>query len=351
MSGKILIYRRGSIGDAIVTIPALNYLRAREENAEIRILTNLPVMERAAPISSILQGTPLCDGIFELRPGGGGLSALSETRRNIASWGPDKIIYLSEPSRPFGLLREYLYFRSCGIRKFEGLPWGSALRTYLQKGGLQWESESERLLRAITADENHDLDWEFRFREADQRDAERIISGWPGKENYIALSIGAKLPDKDWGDQNWSVVFKHLATAEPGLGLMVIGAEQERERSQNLLADWSGPVLNLCGESTPLVSALLMKEARFYLGHDSGPMHLAALVGVRCVALFSARAKPGVWFPHGPGHEILYPWELVPGVSAKTGLKTAGNSIQSVQPADVIEACRKLLAAGTLADA
>jgi glycosyltransferase involved in cell wall biosynthesis len=40
--------------------------------------------------------------------------------------------------------------------------------------------------------------------------------------------------------------------------------------------------------------------------HDSGPMHLAATMGVPCVAIFSARAKPGEWFPRGDHHTVLY---------------------------------------------
>ncbi len=35
-------------------------------------------------------------------------------------------------------------------------------------------------------------------------------------------------------------------------------------------------------------------------------MHVAAALGVPIVAVFSARNKPGVWFPHGAGHTVLY---------------------------------------------
>ena len=114
----------------------------------------------------------------------------------------------------------------------------------------------------------------------------------------------------------------------------------------SLLADWPGPVLNLCGTTSPVTSALVMTEAKFYLGHDSGPMHLAALVGIRCVAIFSARAKPGVWFPHGNGHEVLYPWHEADGVPPKTGLRTAGGSIMSITVDDVVSACKSSLMCG-----
>jgi len=49
-----------------------------------------------------------------------------------------------------------------------------------------------------------------------------------------------------------------------------------------------------------------MREAALFLGHDSGPMHLAAAVGVRCVSLFGDFNVPRTWYPHGSGHRILH---------------------------------------------
>ncbi len=64
--------------------------------------------------------------------------------------------------------------------------------------------------------------------------------------------------------------------------------------------------MNVCGELTPRESAAVFARARVYLGHDSGPMHLAAAVGTTCVAVFSARGKPRRWFPYGRGHRVVY---------------------------------------------
>ena len=50
MADKILVFRRGSIGDAIVSLDALGVIKSRFTGAEIRILTNAPVLEVAAPV-------------------------------------------------------------------------------------------------------------------------------------------------------------------------------------------------------------------------------------------------------------------------------------------------------------
>ena len=169
----------------------------------------------------------------------------------------------------------------------------------------------------------------------------------PGLGRHILFSLGAKLPDKDWGDANWAIVLERLSAAAPGLGIVTIGAANESERSRAMLRAWKGPALDLCGRTPPRISALVGERAAFYLGHDSGPMHLAALIGTPCVAIFSVRAKPGVWFPRGAHNRIFYPWQLEPSVSARTGFRVAGNSIALIKPEPVISACLELLASAT----
>src|SRR2546427_697419 len=67
----------------------------------------------------------------------------------------------------------------------------------------------------------------------------------------------------------------------------MIGAADERARSEALLSHWLGSGANLCGQSSVRESAAVLTHARVYLGHDSGPMHLAAAVGNRVLS-FSA---------------------------------------------------------------
>jgi len=69
----------------------------------------------------------------------------------------------------------------------------------------------------------------------------------------------------------------------------MLGAADEQVRTELLLANWPGPKLNLCGQLSVRQSAAVLTHARVYLGHDSGPMHLAAAVGIPCVAVFSSR--------------------------------------------------------------
>src|SRR5262249_9070637 len=131
--------------------------------------------------------------------------------------------------------------------------------------------------------------------------AERHLSS-----DFIAFSLGTKFEVNDWTLPNWRRLIQELARRYPHLGLAAFGVEQEHQKTDELLRLWPAATANFCGLLTPRMSAAVLEQATLFLGHDSGPMHLAAAVGVKCLAIFSARNPPGQWFPRGLGHQVLY---------------------------------------------
>jgi ADP-heptose:LPS heptosyltransferase len=124
---------------------------------------------------------------------------------------------------------------------------------------------------------------------------------------FLAASLGTKVPAKDWGLDNWRGTLEKVTSEFPNLGLVLIGSGDEHSRSEKARAVWRGDCVNLCGKASPRISAAIMSRASLFVGHDSGPMHLAAAVGTSCVAIFALRNPPHQWFPMGEGHTIFYP--------------------------------------------
>jgi len=50
--------------------------------------------------------------------------------------------------------------------------------------------------------------------------------------------------------------------------------------------------------------ACYLKRAALFVGHDSGPTHMAAMIGIPTVSLFKA-TDPVVWHPLGPSVKVL----------------------------------------------
>jgi len=73
-----------------------------------------------------------------------------------------------------------------------------------------------------------------------------------------------------------------------------------------MLVAMIGPrIVNWAGSLSVLESAEALRRCTLYLGNDTGIMHLAAAVGTRCIAIFSARDHPGKWYPYGQGHVVI----------------------------------------------
>ena len=308
---RVLVFRPGYLGDTVVALPAFRVIANKFNDAEIRVLTQFNEDPKAAPLAQVLERTGLVHGYIRYPPGARNLDSVWKMRRDIREFSPDVLVYLAPPLvGRRKLLRDAVFFRLCGIRTLIGLPYEVELRQPLQLSDGLFEYEGLRLLRCLKSlgkiDLNSPSAFDLKLTETDASVAHRSLKTLPPDSPILALSIGAKVDVKDWGDENWRALVGRLNKLLPNWALVAFGAAIERDRSEGLLAQWRGPKTNLCGRLSVCESAAAIRQARLFLGHDSGPMHLAAAVGTACVAVFSARQLPGIWYPWGKNNRVIF---------------------------------------------
>lgn len=307
---RVLIFRTGSIGDSVVALPAFHAVAARFPNARRVLLTKILDNRKAAPVAAILDHTGLIDDVMEYPDNPSQWSELAALRRRIRAFAPDLIVYLPFTRRVRPLLRDHLFFHLCGVHRIVGADLRRDTRWPRRDPvtGL-FEYEGSRLLRTLgfgpieARDMGRDL---LRLTAAERAEAATPLRDAFGDSAFMALSIGAKTDVQQWGLDRWQGLVDALAPDFSGRGLLCIGSPDERAACDDLLARWRGPVLNLCGRLSPRASAAALERARLFVGNDSGPIHLAAVVGLRCVGVYSARNEFGKWFPLGDAHRIHY---------------------------------------------
>ena len=152
---------------------------------------------------------------------------------------------------------------------------------------------------------------------------------------------------KDWGGERWRALLGRLAPHLAGRGLVLLGAPDEAEASNFAAVDWQanggGPVVNLCGRLTPRESAAALERVAMFLGHDSGPMHLAASAGTPVLAVFAARNIPRQWFPAGAGNEVVYHHVECAGCGLETCVEQKKRCLTSIGVDEVLMATLDLL--------
>jgi heptosyltransferase-3 len=305
---RILVYRLGSLGDTVVALPCFWRIRHAYPEARISVLTNIPISGKAAPLETILANTGLIDETIPYPIGLRDPRELARLRRRIAGEKFDLLVSLTAARGLAASIRDYLFFRACGISKIVGIPWQRRDLVCLPQDGL-YENEADRLLRRVQSLPAVDTEKDngLALTREEKYEANRVLRESGVRLPLIVASVGTKLAVKDWGAENWRELLALLSRDFPDLSLVLLGSPDERERSEDLSQVWQGLHANLCGQTSPRISAAILREARLFIGHDSGPMHLAASVGTRCVAVYSAQSRPGQWFPKGDRHINLYP--------------------------------------------
>jgi len=311
-SPNILIYRLGFLGDIVVSLPCLHFLRDIYPASRITLLSDEPVSGKAAPASTILENSGLCDEFIAYPNGLRNLVKLKALQRRIASRQFDLMVNLMAARGFLKSCRDEVFFRTCGIRTVIGTPWRHRDLAPEIGGDGFYEPECERLARRVSPlGEPHvsaRAAWALNLTAEEREAAANLLSGLGG--DLLAVSVGAKRPNKDWGEEKWSELIRRLRGALPDVGLVLLGAPDEAERSERLKQLWSDSAVNLCGRTSPRVAAAILERSRLFVGHDSGPAHLAAVSGCPTLAIFSWNNPPGQWFP---GHRswksvrVLYP--------------------------------------------
>ncbi len=308
MSERVLIYRLGSLGDTVVALPALHVVRRAFPNGSLTLLTNKPVSAKAAPVEAVV-GKRFFVDVIDYPIGTRNVVQLLSVARALRIRRFDTAVNLCEARTRLKTLRDRLFFKLAGIADLRGFPIENVdFELAIDRSTSLFESETRRLLRRVrslgVADLEDAKNWDLGLT-PEERAAAAAFLPQP-RAPFLAVALGTKLQANDWGQDNWNQLVAKLTSALPGWCLVLVGSADEKQRVEACCSRWRGPSLNLCGALSPRESAALLEQAEVFIGHDSGPMHLASAVGTPCVAIFSARNPPGRWFPARPGHKIIY---------------------------------------------
>jgi heptosyltransferase-3 len=348
---RVLIYRLGSLGDTVVALPAYHLIARAFPNAERRLLTNFPVDVKAPPAAAILENTDLVHGYFRYAAKTRNPRELLALWWQLLRWRPEILVYMGPARGVETARRDSNFFRLCGISRIIGVPLTEDMQqSRWQESEQALEPEASRLVRNLAQLGDTDLDapesWSLHLSQAEQTRAREILK--PAKDHPIlAVSVGTKVQSKDWGRDSWRALLRRLAVLYSNHALALCGAGEESEASEFAANGWrensQSPVINLCGLLTPRESAAAISRARLFIGHDSGPMHLAAAVQTPCVAIFAARNKPRVWFPYGKQHRVLYHQTDCWGCGLETCIVEKKKCLISITVDEVVTEVRALL--------
>ncbi|HEV3386400.1 MAG TPA: glycosyltransferase family 9 protein [Gemmata sp.] len=118
----------------------------------------------------------------------------------------------------------------------------------------------------------------------DKAAIETELAGLP--RPWLAVAVGAKWITKRWLPGHFAEILRRSQSHFGGTCLF-IGSREDTALSQEVMRSLSGQTRDLTARTTLPRLAALLSQCDAMVGNDTGPLHLAAALGLPCVAPYS----------------------------------------------------------------
>jgi ADP-heptose:LPS heptosyltransferase len=276
---KILILRTAYIGDVVMTLPVLNPLRTAFPNAELSFLTS----HSAAPI---LANHPAVDKVipydafwFYSQPKKIAYKKYLEIIKQLQQEQFDLVIDFR------GDIRDIFFLAYRSQAKYR-ISYGSG-------GGAYWLTQVVPLreikhrvqfhldiLRELNIPVKEDIP-KIYLTETEKQNALTKLNSLginPNQDVIIGIHPGARMPLKRWEPSRYAELINRIS--QSNLGKIVLFASPELS-----IADFEKTVIPIAN-LTLRELAVVLSYCRVLICNDSAPMHIAAAVGTKCLAIF-----------------------------------------------------------------
>ena len=337
---RALVYRPGSLGDTLVSLPAIAEIRRRYPEHTLTLLTERPSIARVSPWT-VLKETGWFDNVrhYVVKP-----QRLRDRVHNVRlalelrAIGYDEVFSLA-PRRTARQLR-------VDSRIFRGVV--GAGRDHaadqpawpISPDAIEVEYEGLRLLRIVDPDATIASLLEFRLAvpDAERELGEDLLSDLGVRDDQLLIGVGpgSGRATTTWPADRFAAVGSALLRQFRNVVLLAIGGANERSLCERLCEAWGPRSHNLAGRLSVFGSASILSRCAMFIGNDSGPTHLAAVVGVPCVAIYSARNARGLWELVGPDHVVLEERPACAGCRLDDCVSHANKCLTSIETGRVL---------------
>ncbi|MET8778726.1 glycosyltransferase family 9 protein [Nocardia sp. NPDC004654] len=292
MTGHVLAARLDSVGDVLVTGPAVRAVAARAER--VTFLAGPRGRAAAELLPGVDRVLEFHAGWVDFDPPPVTATAIERLRSSIAALAVDEaLIFTSFHQSPLPLA---LVLRTAGVGRICAISTdypGSLLDVRHRPD--EDLPEPVRAVSLARAAGYPAADTSLRIR-ADLPDA-RTLTGEPG---YVVVHPGAAVRARRPSARRSASIVAALRRA--GHRVLVTGGPEERE----LTATVAGEVAEDLGGATDLpMLAAVLRDARVVVAPNTGAAHLAAAVGTPVVSLFAPVVPAPRWAPHGVPSIVL----------------------------------------------
>lgn len=353
---NILVFRIGQLGDTLAAVPALWVIRESFPGARITLLCDQQCGKDYVLAAEVFRDSPLVDDFIFYPVDNSVKGRLLKGWRMLCLWGQllsrrfNRLVYLVPSQREQNSIkRDLRFFRLTGIKQiigekgfcyFPGRQDGRPLPKVPHAADLL-------LSRLAIAGLIVPPPGKGRVDLAINDPERKVVDHWArslfsdGKRPWVAIGPGSKMPVKVWPKERYEKVVNDLID-DFDIWPVVFGGKNDRDLGESLVARW-GRGYVAAGSLNIRESMAAMERCVFYLGNDTGTLHMAVAAGLKCVGIYSARYYPGNWDPYGDGHKVFQKYVPCEGCLLEECCDHDMACIKAVTAEEVLQACRQML--------
>ncbi|HIP38606.1 MAG TPA: lipopolysaccharide heptosyltransferase II [Desulfocapsa sulfexigens] len=290
---KILIIKPSAWGDIVHTLPFLAAITKRYPEAEIHWVV-------AKGLHKFLEGHPLINKLWIMdKNGWKDLSRMGQTCKEINTFRKglrnehfDVSVDLS------GLLRSGLISWAAGATYRLGFSDSDEGSPFFYSHKILGGDQIHAIDRYLKLARFLDCDIEdISYPLPPLPDIQELQADLPDKFCILAPSAGKKA--NRWPAKR----FGQLAEKLP-IPSVIIASYADREIAEETVHAANGKAINLAGKTGLMELVTLIGKSQFFVCNDTGPMHIAAALGIPVFALFGP-ANPTRTGPYGKNNTVI----------------------------------------------
>jgi heptosyltransferase-1 len=355
---RILIVRLGAMGDVLHALPMAAMLRLVLPGAQIdwvveRRWSELLCAPESYPVGECSAGRPLVNAVLVVDTRGWRkhLLAASTRREFTVAVAAMRAAHYDAALDVQGAAKSAAVARLCGATKIFGFseprewPARLAYDVTIEPKAAHVIVRNLEMASALLARMGHAVaelpekpmaEWLPRDLAAERRVEAALLSHGVAEEPLAVLNPGAGWCAKQWPEQRYGELAERLKAR--GLRVLLNYGPGEEPLVRRAAQASHGAALPLFTSLGELVA--LLRRAHLFVGGDTGPLHLAALLGVPTVALFGP-TDPERNGPYWPGCRTLRDTASETNYSHR---RTEDAGLRNLTTTQVFEAVESLLA-------
>jgi len=298
---NVLIVKLDEIGDTVLAIPFIKELRNNVPGARITLVVKpqvLNLMELCPYVDEVIAFDWNTSGVFgEYRRHWRALclaiSKLWSRRFDLAiipRWDSDHyhasfVSYFSGARWRVGYSEKVIEHKRIANKGYDVL-----LTHAIEKSGSSHEIEHNLDILRFLGGSVRVPSLELWLSNEDEVFASKLLADYGIKDGDFLLGIcptGGSSVLKQWPMSNF-IGLSAWAIEEYNAKIIIIGGPNDKPLSEEIAEKLGKKAVNACGETTLRQMAALIKKCRVFVSNDTGPMHIAAAVGIPVIALFGS---------------------------------------------------------------